>query len=117
MHEMGIAMQVLKIASASVPDDMKDARVEKVNLKVGKLAAVVPKSLRFCFEIITKDTPLAGASLVIEEVPVIAECNECGNRWTISGPVFKCSRCDSGAINVLSGQELEISSIEIEDID
>ncbi len=116
MHEMGIAMQVLEIASASVPDDMKGARVEKINLKVGKLAAVVPQSLRFCFEIISKDTPLSGSRLVIEEVPVTASCKECGHHWTITGPVFKCSRCDSGSIDVMSGQELEISSIEIEDV-
>ncbi len=115
MHEMGIAMQVAEIAEASIPEDMKDSQVESVNLRVGKLAAVVPDSLRFCFEIITKDTRLAGAALNIEEVPVTARCKACDIEWDIDGPVFTCIKCKSGSIEVMSGQELEISSIEIAD--
>ncbi len=115
MHEMGIAMQVVKIATASIPDDIEDARVEKINLRIGKLAAVVPSSLRFCFEIITKDTQLAGAELHIEDVPVLARCRDCDREWTITGPVFKCEACESGSVEILSGQELDIDSIEIAD--
>ncbi|MCP4109075.1 MAG: hydrogenase maturation nickel metallochaperone HypA [Desulfobacteraceae bacterium] len=115
MHEMGIAMQVVKIATDSIPDDMKDAQVERINLKVGRLAAVVPRSLRFCFEIITKDTPLSGAELNIEEVPVVARCKECNTKWTITGPAFICEKCSSGSIDIISGRELDIISIEIAD--
>jgi hydrogenase nickel incorporation protein HypA/HybF len=53
MHEMGIALQIIDIATASIPPDMRSARVERVNLKVGKLAAVVADSLRFCFDIVS----------------------------------------------------------------
>ncbi len=108
-------MQVAEIAVESVPEDMAGARVERVNLKVGKLAAVVPDSLRFCFDIIVKDGPLDGAELHIEEVPVTARCETCGHVWTIEGPVFTCAACDSGAVKVTSGQELDIISIEISD--
>ena len=117
MHEMGIAMQIVEIATASIPDDMKDARVERINLKVGKLAAVVPQSLRFCFEIVTKDTALAGAELVIEEIPVVAKCNTCHREWIIEEPVFICNSCKSGSITLLSGRELDIHSIEVYDKD
>ena len=64
MHEMGIALQIVKIATASLPAGMEGVKVEKVNLKIGKLAAVVPASLRFCFEVVTKDTPFAGTTPV-----------------------------------------------------
>jgi hydrogenase nickel incorporation protein HypA/HybF len=113
MHEMGIAMQILEIATASIPDDMRNARVEKVNLRVGKLAAIVPESLRFCFEIAAKDTPLSDAVLDIEEIPVVAVCRECHTRWTITEPVFTCKKCKSGAIEIVSGRELDIESIEL----
>lgn len=113
LHEMGLAMQIIEIATASIPDDMKNVRVERVNLKVGKLAAVVPDSLRFCFDIIAKDTPLKGAELVIEEIDVVARCNDCQTKWTITEPVFSCKKCKSGSIEILSGRELDIDSIEI----
>ena len=117
MHEMGIALQIIEIAQKSIPADMAGSRVVKVNLTVGKLAAVVPDSLRFCFEVATQDTPLAGAKLIIDEKDVVAQCNECHNKWTIEGPAFSCPACSSGKIKILSGRELDIQSIEIAERD
>lgn len=113
MHEMGIALQIVEIATASLPADLGEARVAAVNLKVGKLAAVVPESLRFCFDVAVKDTPLTGAKLVIEEVPVVASCKDCRAQWTIDEPVFICKTCESGSLEILSGRELDIESIEV----
>ncbi len=113
MHEMGIAMEIIDIAKASIPEDMKNAPVKRVNIRVGKLSAVVPNSLNFCFEIAAKETPLSGAELNIEEVPVKASCKSCNHEWMIDSPVFKCPECDSSAINILSGRELDIVSIEV----
>ncbi|MCU0593716.1 MAG: hydrogenase maturation nickel metallochaperone HypA [Desulfobacterales bacterium] len=113
MHEMGIALQIIDIATASIPQDMRSARVERINLRIGKLAAVVADSLRFCFDIVSKDTALTGAELAIEETPVVARCKDCDARWTIVEPVFTCTACQSGALEILSGRELDIVSIEI----
>jgi hydrogenase nickel incorporation protein HypA/HybF len=113
MHEMGIALQIIDIAAASIPPDLRSARVERVNLKIGKLSAVVPESLRFCFDIASKDSPLAGSQLAIEEMPVTARCKDCDARWTIAEPVFTCTACGSGSLEILSGRELDIVSIEI----
>jgi hydrogenase nickel incorporation protein HypA/HybF len=114
MHEMGVAMQIIEIAAASIPKNVTPrGRVERVNLKVGKLSAIVADSLRFCFEIAAVDTPLAGAELNIDEIPVVARCDQCRFEWTIDNPVFTCPKCASGDIEVLSGRELDIESIEI----
>ena len=113
MHEMGIALQIIEIATASVPPNLEDVRIETVNLKIGKLAAVVPDSLRFCFDVAVKDTPLEGAKLAIEELPVVAKCKDCNTQWTISGAAFSCENCDSGSLEIISGRELDIESIEI----
>lgn len=113
MHEMGIALQIIDIATASIPEDMKDAKIEKVNLKIGKLAAVVPESLKFCFNVAVKDTLLEGAGLFIEEMPVIARCQDCDTEWTIDGPAFSCENCKGGNLDIISGRELDIESIEI----
>ena len=115
MHEMGLALQIVEIAKASLPPELAGARIQRVNLKVGRLSAIVADSLRFCFEIVSRDTPLAGAELAIEEIPVRARCNDCRFEWTIEDPVFSCRRCDSGAVELLSGRELDIDSIEIAD--
>ncbi len=113
MHEMGIALEIIDIAVASIPPDVGEAAVERVNLRVGKLSAIVPESLRFCFGIASKETPLAGAELHIEEIPVVARCNGCENEWVITTPAFSCPKCNCGDIRLLSGKELDIVSIEL----
>ena len=115
MHEMGIAMQIIEIATASIPENMAHARVERINLKVGKLSAIVADSLRFCFEVAVKDTALEGTELAIEEIPVVAKCRSCEAEWTIESPVFVCRRCQGGQKEILSGRELDIESIEVRD--
>jgi hydrogenase nickel incorporation protein HypA/HybF len=80
---------------------------------VGKLAAVVPQSLTFCFEIAAKDGPVEGAELHIEEIGVSARCNDCANLWNIDEPAFQCPKCNGGSIEMLTGRELDIESIEL----
>ncbi len=113
MHEMGIATEIVRIVIESIPKDMTDAKVARINIKIGQLSAVVPKSLCFCFDIIAKQTPAEGAELNIQEIPVSARCNDCANSWEITGPVFSCPQCSSGSIEMLSGRELDIDSIEL----
>ena len=117
MHEMGIAKQIIEIATSSIPDDLEKMPVERINLKIGKMSSVVPDSLRFCFEILSRDTPLAGAELNIEVVPVVFRCMECNSEWTVNKPVFVCKKCRSGSIEIISGQELDVVSIEVADPD
>lgn len=115
MHEMGIAMQIVEIATSAIPDKLADVRVERINLKLGKLSSVVPESLNFCLEVVTRDTPLAGAKIHIEEIPVVAKCRDCGFEWTLSKPIFTCQMCESACVDIIAGRELEITSIEVAD--
>jgi hydrogenase nickel incorporation protein HypA/HybF len=115
MHEMGIATEIVRIVTESIPSDMADAKVVRINLKVGKFSAVVPRSLEFCFDLVAKETPAQGAELNIQEIAVTARCNECQHNWQISEPVFYCPKCNSGSLAVLSGRELDIESIELAD--
>jgi hydrogenase nickel incorporation protein HypA/HybF len=117
MHEMGIAMQIIEIAVASIPADFKNAQVKRVNLKVGKLAAVVPESLHFCFQIAVQDTPLCDAELNIEEISLKVRCTDCNVEWTAHEPVFVCRKCNGRSVKMLSGRELDITSIEVVDED
>jgi len=112
---MAIAIQIVEIAKAAVPPDLAAARVERVNLRVGRLTAVVPESLRFCFGIVSRDTALDGAELSIDDVPVVAQCLDCGARSGIEEPPFVCGACGDGHLEIVSGRELTVTSIEVAD--
>ncbi|MCG8563952.1 MAG: hydrogenase maturation nickel metallochaperone HypA [Desulfobacterales bacterium] len=115
MHEMGIAQQLMDIALGAIPGEVEDPKVETLNLRIGKLAAVVEHSLTFCMEIITKDTPLENVRLNIEEVPVRIQCKDCGREWETDTPIFQCPDCIESQTQLLSGREIEITSLELAD--
>jgi hydrogenase nickel incorporation protein HypA/HybF len=113
MHEMSIAQSILEIVRGEmVKHDV--TRVIAVNLKVGKMSAVVPSSLIFCWNILTQGGPLEGAKLSIDEVPVRARCRECGHEFGVEEYLFVCPRCESIKVEMLSGRELVVQDIEAE---
>lgn len=113
MHEMGIALQVIEVATASIPPEIKDVKVERISLRIGKLSGVVAENLTFCFEVAARKTPLEGAEMLIEEIPSIARCRACFYQWEVDGAAFVCPECSSVELDMISGRELEVSSIEI----
>ena len=115
MHEMGIAQELVKIALDSIPQEIENPMVETVNLRIGKLASVVEHSLTFCFEIIAKDTPLEKARLKIDLVPIRVVCRSCEKEWEVTGPSFQCPFCEDGDVQMLTGREIEITSLELAD--
>lgn len=115
MHEMGIAEQLVKIALDAIPEEIENPKVETLNLRIGKLSAVVEHSLTFCIEIIVKDTPLDGVRLNIETVPVTIQCQSCKREWEADTPVFKCDHCGDSEVKMLTGREIEITSMELAD--
>lgn len=65
MHEMGIATSILDAVQKEL--QLYPAyRAAKVCVRVGEFAGVDSESLRFCFEVIVKDSPLAPLELGIE---------------------------------------------------
>ena len=65
MHELAIIGNVVD----AVTHRVGDAKVVRVQLEIGKFSGVVPDALRFCFDVSTAGTTLAGAALEIIEVP------------------------------------------------
>ena len=114
MHEMGIALRILDIVGESMPPE-PPLRVRAVRLRIGKLSAVVPASLRWCFASASAGGACAAAELVIHEVAVRLGCERCELVTELSAPPFVCDRCGSGEVSLLSGRELEVEAIEVEE--
>lgn len=113
MHEMSIAQSIIDI----VQQEMARHQVSKVSvirLVVGEFTAVVPDSLSFCFELITKDTPLEGVKIELEQVPLTGRCRACGKEFPIVEYRFVCPECQSNEVEAVAGKELFIKEIEAE---
>ena len=108
MHELGIAMQIVDVLG----ERAGGLRVTRVVLEVGALTAVLPDSLRFCFELATQGTPAEGAQLEILQRPGRARCTACGRELELQRPFGRCE-CGETELEWLGGEELRIFEMEV----
>ena len=108
MHELGTAQNIV----ALVAEYAQGTKVQRVLLEVGKLSAITPDSIQFCFDICAKDTVLEGAKLEILETSGLACCRQCGAEFILENSRDRC-KCGSTQLNLIAGQELRIKEIEV----
>jgi hydrogenase nickel incorporation protein HypA/HybF len=109
MHEFSIASAVVDTAVAHAAG----RRVTVVSVRTGRLRQVVPDSLEFAFGILSRETVCEGARLEQEVVPAVLRCTGCAHEFEIDVPVFRCAACAGTDVEVRSGEELEVESIEV----
>ncbi|HDZ61688.1 MAG TPA: hydrogenase maturation nickel metallochaperone HypA [Nitrospirae bacterium] len=125
MHEVALALgmvdELIRIA-----DKNNAKNILTVNLKIGKMSGIVTDSLKFAFDAVKLEHPiLISTAIRIEEVPLVYECIDCGRTfsprdesdaaYTPEDHVFpSCRDCNSYNLKILSGEEMDISNLEVE---
>lgn len=109
MHELSLTQAVVD----AIVDRMGDAEIECVRLEIGKLSGVVVDSIRFCFDLVAEGTIVQGARLEIEEPPGHARCRDCSTEFDVDDPIVLCPACESANVDVLSGRDMRIRSVEV----
>jgi hydrogenase nickel incorporation protein HypA/HybF len=107
MHELGIAQEVVALVA-----NHAQRKVTRVVLEIGKLSAVLPDAIRFCFDLCSEGTVVEGAQLEIIEVPGRARCRTCAGEVILERPFGRCE-CGSTDLEWLSGDELKVREYEI----
>lgn len=114
MHELSIALAILDVVAEQA--GRCDGRVTAVHLKLGPLSGVVREALASAYDLARESSACPGASLVIEEVPVVAYCGGCQTeRQVASIQEIRCSVCGQPTPRIVSGRELEVTALEVED--
>jgi len=118
MHEFSICENIIRSAVSELGKVNPPAKkLTKVTVVVGAMHQIVPENLHFAFEVLTRDTLAAGAKLELKPVPITARCLDCGWEGEIRQPLFLCGSCNSGEIELLTGKELYLANLEIEQDD
>jgi hydrogenase nickel incorporation protein HypA/HybF len=108
VHELSIAQSLVD----AVAEHTAGAPVVAVHVRVGRLSGVVPDAMRFCFELVTDGTPIAGARLEIEEPEGRGRCRACTTEFHLPDLVLLCP-CGSADVDVVAGRELAVTSVEV----
>jgi len=113
MHELSIAEKVNNTIT-SLCERSDWTRVRRIVLKVGHMRQIDPELLSFAFEVISKGTVSEGAEVSILELPIVFMCHSCGRETGSEGTVFICANCGGTNVELRSGMELTIESMEVE---
>ena len=112
MHELSLSGAIVN----TVVKHAEGRPVSVVSLRVGALRQVVPDTLEFYFGFVSKGTVCEGARLEQELIPALLRCASCEREWEIDMPIFMCPSCGTaGRVEVASGDEFEVESIEVEE--
>ena len=114
MHELALANSILNLVKEHVPPPRMDT-VRRVRVDVGRLAGVVPDSLEFCFSALVAETPLRKCRLQLNMVPLRLACADCQQTRESAGDVFYCPACRGSRTTVVSGMELHVAAIELDE--
>ncbi len=70
MHEMSIVDSCIKIILEEWTRQGGTGRVSRIKLRIGKLTAIIPRTFKFCLDMLAKDTVVENGQLHIYEVPL-----------------------------------------------
>ncbi len=113
MHEMSLAVAVLEIVEEAARKNGA-TRVKSVRLEVGRLAALEPQALRFCFDAVTRGSIADGCALEIVQVPGRGWCLQCSDSVELEAPYSACPRCGSCQVQVTEGTEMRVMDLLVD---
>jgi hydrogenase nickel incorporation protein HypA/HybF len=114
MHELGIASSIVEsVEKESLRHP--GVTITKVGVKVGDLSGVDVDALQFGFECIVKGTKWEQLLLEVESITRLQRCPQCGNQFRMADFDPRCQRCGQFATQCVSGDELDIAYMEVDE--
>lgn len=113
MHEMSIAVNIVKIARESA---LKEGakKINSIEIELGKLAGVVEDALLFCYDSACAGTIAEGSKLDIISIPGQATCDSCNFQFEADQILPLCPQCSEQVWMINGGKELRVKSINVD---
>lgn len=113
MHELAVTEQILNLALRHA-EAAHARQVSDLHLQIGALSTIIDDSVQFYWDIISQSTLCQGATLHFDRVPATLHCHSCGQEYTLVHELTACPTCNGVQVQVVSGQEFQLTSIDIE---
>lgn len=112
MHELGVVFHVIRTVE-EVAEENSLSEIAAVRLEIGEVSTVLEDYLQSCWSWAVKRTALLQqAELIVETVPAVTQCGDCGERYGTVAHGRICPRCGSENTYLLQGNEFQIKEIE-----
>jgi hydrogenase nickel incorporation protein HypA/HybF len=113
MHELPVTESLLEIALRHA-SRVDATRITALNLVIGSLASIIDDSVQFYWDIVAKDSIAEGAKLNFMRTPAEFHCLSCDQIYQPGPEIEPCPSCGSTKVQIISGQEFYMESIEVE---
>ena len=113
MHELAVTESMMGIVLKHAQRS-NAKKVTKINMVLGEISTVMEDPVRFYFEMISKDTIAEEAELFFRRTPLMCRCGDCEEEFRVKEFDFTCPECGSAAVEVISGREFKVESIEVD---
>ncbi len=114
MHELSIAQLIIERVAGEM-QRRPGARPRAVGVKVGEVSGIDCDALAFGFDALVKNTEWERLKLEIEYCPRRHRCGKCRREFAVGHFATACPGCGNAATVLVSGEELDIGYIEVED--
>ena len=113
MHEQSIVESLLALA---LEEGAKAgaSKILQIDIVVGELSGVLEEAVEFYFSFLSRNTIAAGARLSFTRVPARLRCRNCETVFLPKGLDLHCPTCNEQQVEVVSGRELRMDSMEVE---
>ena len=113
MHELAVTESILAI-TLNHAEKAAARRVTDIHLVIGQLSSIVDDSVQFYWDFVSKGTLCEEATLHFKRLPAELICLDCNHTYTLDDELTPCPQCGSARIRVVSGDEFNLESIEVQ---
>ena len=114
MHELGIAASILESVDKEA-ERHPGGHISKVGVKIGELCGVDGDALQFGFEVLVKDSGREPLMLELEFIPRMQRCPQCAYEFRMADFDPRCPLCGDFGTQCISGEELDIAYMEVDE--
>lgn len=113
MHELGIVFHVIDMVEKAASENGAES-VASVTLRLGEVSGAIPHELTNCWNwAVRKTERMREAELVIETIPAVTLCEDCGQTYATVPQGKTCPHCGSGRTYLTQGNEIELKEITV----
>ena len=114
MHEISLMRGLIRQVEA-IAAEQGGGVVTRVDVSVGPLSGVEPLLLQSAFEQLASRSTISQAELSVQCIGLAAACRVCGQAFEVESFRFECPSCQSRSVQITSGDDFRLLSLEIED--
>lgn len=112
MHESHLVQGAIRqVCEEAIKRNIQHVR--SISLKVGMGLGMDEESVRLHFEALAEGTPVEGATIVVNFVPVKLKCPSCGNLFERPKKSLECPQCHTLGVATDIGREFIVESIDL----